>query len=465
VNLRDFVLEKIAKEFAPGIPKRGVIRPIRSAKNEEWNFGIQRHEARKAGIHHDLRLADPQTGVAYSWALRYLPKPGQRTLAIRQSDHTPEYMSFTGTIPEGYGAGEVLRHRLEKADVISSSPGLITFNAYPGKTIEEFALINTTGDKWILFNKTPGEGYKVPSSKPKYKEKQPEDVMHDPKEIMMGKIDGGHLTYDFKSKQPVRAFSYRPSERQTGPIQHTDRIEGMRQTKAPQNLDDTVVRGETVAVGPKGKALPARELGGILNSNVWKARNTLKAKKAKLHNYIFDVERYRGEHYADKPYKEKHHVLKLIAASMPHLFKLPPTAETHEEKVKLFDKIKKGKEPLTREGVVLWNKEESKPATKIKFKPEYDIKIHGVFPSSKKGEAGGFTFENVDGKKVKLSRVGTGFSRQLKMDMAEHPEKYVGLIAKVKAMGQMPSGALRASSFQSWHLDKNPTDKIPEIKK
>jgi len=460
-------ISKVVDEFAPGIPRKGIMRQIRPAAKEDWKLGVQEHQARRAGRHFDLRISDPERGVAHSWAMRRLPGPGEKVLAIRQSDHTPEYMAFRGTIKEGYGAGTVKRKRLEKIEVIKSTPKSIVFNAYPGKDIEEFALAQISGDKWLLINKTPGKGTPVPSSKPKYREiKFGGTVDADGPEVMQGKLDGAHNTFLLKARQPVRAFSYRPSERKTGPIQHTDRVEGMRYTKAPGFLDDTVLRGETLAVDNKGRALPARELGGILNANVFSAREKLDRRNAKLLNYIFDVVKFQGQDYEGRPYRDKEEVLEMVAKAMPDLFRLPPTARTPDEKQTLVKRILGGKEPLTREGVVLWDPDSSRVAAKIKFKPEFDVRIRDVFGSKAKGEAGGFTYEEVNDRPIsRISRVGTGFSKKLKRDMLAHPEKYRGVVTKVTAMEQLPSGALRAPAFRSWHMDKTPSDKIPTIAK
>ena len=307
MDLKEFA--KLAlTEFAPGIPVKGLKRPIRKSSKETWKLGLQEHIATRAGKHFDVRLADPVRSVAYSWAGRAWPEPGEKKMIVRQSEHSIPYMRFQGKIRGGYGAGQVKRKRLEDIEVISSSPNKITFNAYPGKDIEEYAIIRFDGDKWLLINKTPGEGYPVPSSKPKYREIKPGNIDLSSREIMQAKVDGAHQTFLIKARQPVRAFSYRPSERKTGPIQHTDRIEGMRYTKGPNYLDDTVVRGETLAVDQKGKALPASELGGILNANVFKARKKLKTRNARLLNYIFDVVRFRGEDYENKPYEKKKEV-------------------------------------------------------------------------------------------------------------------------------------------------------------
>jgi hypothetical protein len=38
--------------------------------------------------------------------------------------------------------------------------------------------------------------------------------------------------------------------------------------------------------------------------------------------------------------------------------------------------------------------------------------------------------------------------------MYNNPNKYIGKVARVFALGQHPSGALRAPAFSNWHLNK-----------
>ena len=75
-------------------------------KEERLVFVIQKHDATR--LHYDFRL---QIGsVMPSWAIPKGPTLDNtaKRLAMLTTDHSLEYSSFEGVLPEGYGAGPVM---------------------------------------------------------------------------------------------------------------------------------------------------------------------------------------------------------------------------------------------------------------------------------------------------------------------------------------------------------------------
>jgi len=137
------------KEFAPGIPISRKIDPIPTIKNKAWKLSIQKHKAHVAGKHYDLRLIDPSTGKAHSFAIpkARLPSTKKILLAIQQPTHTADYaLNFQGKIPEGtYGAGEVTWAKKPRdVKILKASPDKLVFEE--GKN--RFALFRMKGNNW-----------------------------------------------------------------------------------------------------------------------------------------------------------------------------------------------------------------------------------------------------------------------------------------------------------------------------
>lgn len=452
----------MTSDFAPGLPSKKVKHPFPEVKKPStFEFGLHHHFSEgAAGEHFDLRLGDPATSHAHSWALKYWPKPGEARLANFQPTHRMSYMDFQGYLGSGYGKGQVNLARREHAEIVSASPEHVRFNLYPGNESEEYLLRKTDGDKWLLHNTTTtrssGAGMKLPSSKPSYKALEPEklkDELH-ADTVWQAKIDGAHVLYDFRdtgSQQKV--FSYRPAERATGIIEHTHRLPDFHTMRTPKELRDTTLRGELVAMDEKGKALPPERVGGILNSGVWKSRQKQR-QEGKLVPFVFDVVKWKGKDVSNAPYEEKRKYLELATAAAPWL-KMPRTATTPEDKKKLYDDILHKREPSTEEGLISWKKDSPAP-TKAKFRNEVDVYLRRPFmekstkPGRQAGMAGGFEYSlTKDGPIV--GRVGTGMSHALKKDLAENFPKYEGLAARTL----MQRGYVgRAPAFISFHLDQ-----------
>lgn len=161
---RDANPRKLAaeKEFAPGISMSRATHPLPELSNKTWTMAIQLHDARKAGRHWDLRLVDPDTSHAHSWAVpkAKLPSPGDNPiLAVRTPTHTARYALEWGAqgpkeIKEGYGKGMVEIIHKEPVTVLSSKPEKIKFERTINGLPQQFVLFQTKGPSWMIKNIT-----------------------------------------------------------------------------------------------------------------------------------------------------------------------------------------------------------------------------------------------------------------------------------------------------------------------
>ncbi len=460
---------KALKEFAPGIPTARNIDLLPTVgKPQTWTLAIQRHLADRAGEHLDLRLIDPATGKAHSWALpkARLPEPGQSVLAVQQPTHTEDYARNFGLrkpqkITSGYGKGTVSIEHLSDADVFHSKPETegtrVRFNIYKGTHPEEYAIVRTSSGADLLVNKTLNRArlsHLPLGSKPKLREKAHTALdVNDTSEIMMPKLDGAHTLIDLAATGKIpRLFSYRLGQRAaTGVIEHTHKAPSLLEQKVPKGLAGTILRAETIGVDREtGKAIAAKDLAGLLNSNVNLSRQKQKELGIEIKPVVFDIDKYRGRDVSNKSFTERHNLIREIASQMKLDF--VELARTAKEKSQLLDTIKAKKHSLTSEGVIL-RSDVVDHATKVKFRPDYDVHVRSIFGIAGKNRAGGFEY-SITPKGKPVGRVGTGFSHAEAKEMLDDPSKYVGRVAKIEAETQYPSGSLAKPSFKEWHLEK-----------
>ena len=150
---RDF---SVTAEPPPGKARPGKNAPI---------FVVQKHQARRAGLHYDFRLE--HDGVMWSWAVRKGPSldPSVKHIAAHVEDHPLDYADFQGTIPEGqYGAGTVeVWDRGTWEPVNDPDEGLdkgeLTFVLHGARLNGRFHLVRlrpkpgsrANADNWLLF--------------------------------------------------------------------------------------------------------------------------------------------------------------------------------------------------------------------------------------------------------------------------------------------------------------------------
>lgn len=453
-------MAKIAAS-AKGIPDRTDFGDHQQLPiNDLVRMVVQQHHAQRAGLHSDLRLGTPDTGL-HSWAVRKgMPTPGNKHLAVQQPVHDYGYGDFEGTILQGYGAGKVKKQKDEQALVTKVTPDAIHFTTGQSREAERYALIRSADQKrWLLINTTSTQP--IPYNKVHYTS-VPEDKVEDIlKNLGQGssvqaKIDGAaSLTQLTKDKAEV--LSYRAAK-SGKPIVHTERMFGGRpELQTPKDLIGTILRGELYGVGEGGKAIPPQELGGILNSGVAKAINTQRDRKIDLKNLLFDIQQLGKNTISQSvPYAERMKMIKDIMARAnldPNKFVLPPEAKTPEEALKMWHDVRSGNNPLTNEGIVI-HPPTGKPM-KSKLMDEHDVHVTGVFPGKGKYTgigAGGFNYSNEPGGPV-VGEVGTGLTDDMRKTLWESPADFIGRIARVKSQQKLPSGALRAPSLIALHED------------
>lgn len=116
----------------------------------QTRFVVHEHDAKKAGLHHDLRIEI--NGVLLSFAIPKLIDEKERRLALKVEDHAISYFDFEGIIEEGYGAGTVKIYDTGACQVEQKKDGYkIEFFGTKIKgcwTLRSFA---TGDDKYLFF--------------------------------------------------------------------------------------------------------------------------------------------------------------------------------------------------------------------------------------------------------------------------------------------------------------------------
>jgi hypothetical protein len=433
-----------------GIPNIKRITPLPIFdKPQVWDFVIHEHHAEKAGLHYDLRLVDPATHIAHSWAIRNLPinTSGQKALAVRQPDHTEKYTKFEGILTDGYGKGIVKIYKAGKAEVLKSTGAHLRFNLYDGTRTTRLSLINTGGLNWLFFNHTSTEASKphIPRTKPSFKSIEPDQISYDnPNQVIAPKIDGAANIFDLRGEKGVDVYSYRPSKKSHELIDHTYRIQANKIT-LPKDLKNTVLMGEVFAKDRQGRVLPPQDTTGALVSNVWGARNKVPGFGIAL----YDVLRYKGQPYADRPYKDKLQILQDISSRVPQL-STPPFAFSAKDKRQLLSRVSFKQHPLTEEGFIIYDLDKSLP-TKAKFKEDYDVYIREIHrgKNANANRMGKMSYSYTPDGPI-IGKVGGGFSHVLRQQIFDNPDDYIGKVIRVYALGKTANGVLKVPQFKDF---------------
>jgi len=114
-------------------------------------FVIMEHNAKKAGLHYDLRFKMPNSNMWDSYAVRKgVPtEPGKKVLAVKTTLHSRKEALMTGYIEDGYGAGKLTKWDGGKCIIIKYSDSHIAIDFQGSKVKGTYHFISTVkaGDK------------------------------------------------------------------------------------------------------------------------------------------------------------------------------------------------------------------------------------------------------------------------------------------------------------------------------
>lgn len=427
------------------------------------DFFLQRHKAQRAGEHYDYRLGTPETGL-YSWATKplQLPKPGEKKYMRQQPVHSHRYGSFSGNIGTGYGKGTVRSEQQGKVLITKASPNKIEYTLASSGTPERFILMRPSGWQerdWLLMNVTPRKA--VPYEKTRFRKIPAEEVEPYIQQMQAGtsvqaKLDGASSLIKLM-RGGAEVLSYRVSKRTGRPIVHTERMFGGRpKLDIPEKYEGTVLKGELYAQDAEGNVLPPQQLGGLLNATIENALKKQEEQGITIKDMLYDIQQLGKEHIVpeDVPYAKRRKMLEEVLPYLPEdKFHLSEEATTPEDALALWQQITRGQHPMTHEGVVI-HPPEGKP---IKSKPleESDVYITDIFPGSGRlrgTAAGGFGYSLEPGGK-RVGEVGTGLSDELRRQLWQDQQAYIGRTARIHSQEQHPSGAWRAPALIALHED------------
>jgi len=405
----------------------------------------QRHNAERARLHEDMRIGGP-AGL-YSWAVpKFIPGvENQKRLAIQQPLHTWRYKDFEGRLKHGYGKGTVSKMEESPVVILKNSGDHIMFTRGDSRDAPIYSLRRTKGKDWLLFIKKKDQPLKIKAYPKEHFKSVPMDKV--PELIANGatitkKIDGaGTLLY--LGPHGVEAYGIRTGARGEKP-EYTDIIGKLRSIRVPKDLQGTVLRGEVF--GERGaSSISANELSGLLNANLMNSVSKRTADGIRLLVAGLAVHDNGVDTYDQERVNQ-------ILGRLGSGRLVGMRTYSGKDALKIVEAMRRGKDRLTHEGVVLH--QAGKRPLKAKFKDDADVVIRNIFKADTNGvpRAGGFEYSLPDSDKI-IGRVGTGFDHDMLRDMLAHPEKYVGRTARIQSQEQYPSGAYRAPSFTAMKED------------
>ena len=87
-------------------------------------FVLMKHQAKKAGLHYDLRFKIPGKNDWDSYVIRKnIPTGSEKRMVIRTTIHSEKEALLTGKIETGYGAGILTKEDYGDCEILLYKPG------------------------------------------------------------------------------------------------------------------------------------------------------------------------------------------------------------------------------------------------------------------------------------------------------------------------------------------------------
>ena len=286
-------------------------------KRKEPIFVVQRHAARR--LHYDFRLE--RNGALASWAVpKGVPmEVGDRRLAVHVEDHPLEYATFEGEIPAGqYGAGTVEIWDSGTYELLEEKPdGGLTVRMHGERLEGVWTLVpaKLDGDEknWLLLRKRDEDGASAKGAAPR---KEPRRryapmlaTLASENELPTGRGWLFEVKWDgYRAIATMRGGEVELRSRRDQDL--TERFHpvarGLAQAVRTPNC---VLDGEVCALDDQGRAsFSAMQQGGH-----------------PLVYYAFDVLEIEGEPVIDKPFTERHELLRGLLTPGSSTVKLSET--------------------------------------------------------------------------------------------------------------------------------------------
>ena len=286
-------------------PSESLVAPPKLSGPQTVKYVIQLHDAKRAGLHYDLRFMINGRGVSFAIPKHRMPNRGENLLAVLQPDHIEEYFDFEGIIPDGNkGAGSVEITASGELDIIQCDHDKIVFEIPDGPVSGRYVLIATQGPNW-LFRSFPARVEAATKPNVKLYGKRTEEYdfkaasAADGQTIFEEKIDGACARWAFDKDGRVELTGPRISKRTGEPIRYTHKCPALVKDLTQADLKNVSGTGEIWHKrGPNFVA-------AILNSKPERAR-AMQRKYGPLRIKLFNV-------HTDEPYSARRDELVRIA--------------------------------------------------------------------------------------------------------------------------------------------------------